>query len=180
MRSLVLLSLCLSLSLSLSLAATTTRCPHGLGDCHSGTTSVIPFLHTFPSNRRAKIQEILGATYANVPPTPAVTGRGQSTAPHVFRPTDYGADPSGVEDSTEGVFKAVDAMLSSSSSSSRRSRRGSNGPSAMAAVSFAAVKKESDDDVYTDLKGAVLDLSGGKFVISKGIVIPPGQPLSVC
>lgn len=64
-------------------------------------------------------------------------------------PADFGADPTGAKDSTQAMQKAVVALLS---------RRG---PS----VSMASN--------ITDLGGATLDLSGGSYLISSPLVIPP-------
>ena len=68
----------------------------------------------------------------------------------MFYPIGYGADPSGVQDSTEAIMAAVaDAALTD------------NGQQLLPGV--------------RDLGGATLDLQGGSFKISKPIVVPPNS-----
>ncbi|KAK1410866.1 hypothetical protein QVD17_37407 [Tagetes erecta] len=68
----------------------------------------------------------------------------------VFYPIGYGADPSGVQDSTAAIIAAVsDASLVD------------NGQQLMAGVN--------------DLGGVVVDFQGGSFRVSKPIVVPPNS-----
>nr|KAJ0222539.1 hypothetical protein LSAT_V11C200072110 [Lactuca sativa] len=68
----------------------------------------------------------------------------------VFYPIGYGGDPSGVEDSTEAIMGAVaDAALID------------NGQQLLPGVK--------------DLGGAIVDLQGGSFKISKPVVLPPNS-----
>ena len=69
----------------------------------------------------------------------------------VVHPTAFGADPSGVRDSTKAMTAAVAALLEKGAASG--ARMGSN---------------------YTDLGGAVLDLQGGTFLLSRPLAIPGG------
>lgn len=68
----------------------------------------------------------------------------------ILRPTDFGADPTGTKDSSQAFASAMAKLLS---------QRGDR--KAMASN-------------ITDLGGATLDLSGGTYLISAPIVIPPG------
>ena len=68
----------------------------------------------------------------------------------ILRPTDFGADPTGTNDSSPAFSSAMAKLLS---------QRG--GRKTMASN-------------ITDLGGATLDLSGGTYLISVPIVIPPG------
>ena len=74
------------------------------------------------------------------------TAHGLSTT---VRPIDYGADPTGKLDSTRGFERAMTALLKLSQTHST-----------MAAG-------------IADLGGATLDLTGGKFLISRPLHIPP-------
>lgn len=68
----------------------------------------------------------------------------------MFYPIGYGGDPSGVEDSTEAIMGAVaDAALID------------NGQQLLPGVK--------------DLGGAIVDLQGGSFKISKPVVLPPNS-----
>ncbi|KAJ0485465.1 putative endo-polygalacturonase [Helianthus annuus] len=68
----------------------------------------------------------------------------------VFYPIGYGADPSGVQDSTAAVMDAVSDACSVG-----------NGQQLLPGVN--------------DLGGAIVDLQGGSFRVSKPIVIPPNS-----
>jgi hypothetical protein len=69
----------------------------------------------------------------------------------ILRPTDFGADPTGATDSSPAFASAVAKLLA---------QRGSD-------------RKTMASNI-TDLGGATLDLSGGTYLISTPIVIPPG------
>jgi hypothetical protein len=64
-------------------------------------------------------------------------------------PADFGADPTGAKDSTQALQAAMQALLAS------------RGPRHAMASNI------------TDLGGATLDLSGGSYLISAPLVIPP-------
>ncbi|KAJ0703362.1 putative endo-polygalacturonase [Helianthus annuus] len=68
----------------------------------------------------------------------------------VFYPIGYGADPSGAQDSTVAVIDAVTDACSVG-----------NGQQLLPGVN--------------DLGGAIVDLQGGSFRISKPIIIPPNS-----
>ena len=69
----------------------------------------------------------------------------------VFNPVIYGADPSGVKDSTGAIHAALNDLF--------RQTNKSSGPTMASGIA--------------DLGGATLDLAGGQYLISKPIVIPP-------
>ena len=69
----------------------------------------------------------------------------------VFNPVIYGADPSGVKDSTAALHAALHDLLAQPNKST--------GPSMASGIA--------------DLGGATLDLVGGQYLISKPLVIPP-------
>jgi hypothetical protein len=110
-------------------------------------------LHTEAKRRAARIQQHYGHHRAVLPPLPT-SSRPQSApvvgAP-IIRPTDFGADPTGATDSSPMMAKALAALLAA---------RG--GPRHTMASNI------------TDLGGATLDLSGGTYLISAPLVIPPG------
>ena len=161
--SLLSLSLALALlALCPTISATPTTedtfpCAHGLGPCTAA--SPVPHRHAFPASRRAAIDTVLGPAYAAISANKAAPAHGAAsgTGLRVFRPVDFGADPSGKTDSTDAVLKAVAALLASS-----------NDSLTLSATTAAAA-------TYVDLRGALLDLTGGNYLISKGIVVPPGQ-----
>ena len=72
-----------------------------------------------------------------------------------FCPTDFGADPTGLVDSTQAVLRAVDSMLAECAG---------NGTAPTAARPMAPGVRNCG--------GAVLDLRGGTYLISAPVVIP--------
>jgi hypothetical protein len=68
----------------------------------------------------------------------------------VFSPLDFGGDPSGLTDSTAAVQGAVAALLADCSAARRLA------------------------NWVRDCGGAVLDLSGGEYLVSAPLAIPPG------
>merc|ERR1711871_1423452 len=72
----------------------------------------------------------------------------------IISPTDFGADPTGRKDSTLGIQQAVSALLKQCDGSERARHYMAKG--------------------IADCGGVVMDLSGGEFLISEPIVIPPG------
>ena len=68
--------------------------------------SPIPMLSAFPNERHDTIRRVLGSAYSSsAPSSPAAAAAG-----HVFRPTDFGADPSGIRDSTQAMRKTISAL----------------------------------------------------------------------
>jgi hypothetical protein len=67
----------------------------------------------------------------------------------LFRPIDYGADPTGTHDSTKAFTVAVAAMLARDGSGTRELASGNK-----------------------DLGGATLDLGGGAYLISAPVHVP--------
>jgi hypothetical protein len=84
-----------------------------------------------------------------VGPVQGINGVLTSVGGSPIVPADFGADPTGTKDSTAAMQAAMSALLS---------RRGP--PVSMASN-------------ITDLGGATLDLSGGSYLISAPLVIPP-------
>lgn len=72
-----------------------------------------------------------------------------SPTPSLIVPADYGADPTGANDSTAAMQAAVHALLAA------------RGPRHTMASNI------------TDLGGATMDLSGGTYLVSAPLVIPP-------
>lgn len=70
----------------------------------------------------------------------------------VFSPLSYGGDPTGLIDSTEAIAKTVTALLASCNSYSQQHLA----------------------SWVVDCDGATLDLSGGNYLISAPLSIPPG------
>ena len=88
------------------------------------------------------------------PPSPLPHGSGSgSTASGLIFPTDFGADPTGHDDSTEAFRKAMAALLS------RNRTIGLNMSSARGVA-------------CADMGGATLHLGGGDYLISEPIIIP--------
>lgn len=108
-------------------------------------------LHAEARSRVARIQQFYGhhssAPLALPPLRPPPTDVAASA---ILRPTDFGADPSGATDSSAAFDKAVAALLS---------QRG---------------QRHTMASNITDLGGATLDLSGGSYLLSHPIVVPPG------
>ena len=77
---------------------------------------------------------------------------GPAPGSRVFSPIDYGADASGATDATAGVAAAVAALLASCAEPTRARLA----------------------DYVFDCAGATLDLSGGEYLISAPLAIPPG------
>ena len=118
---------------------------------------------SFPSSHAARFASVLTST-ATPPPQPRSTATYQRQlplplpaaynvaspqyAPTSFVPIDFGADPTGVNDST-AAFASLLMTL------------------------FAQPHPHPLADGMTDLGGVVIDLSGGDYLISKPIVIPP-------
>lgn len=120
----------------------------------SGNT--VPHAHFFPARRHADIQRTLGMAYASAEANAVsdLRARPSSAAaaaePRVFRPTDYGADPTGASDSFHALNRTVTVML-------------------------GAVLSDPTAVAMGDLGGAVLDLSGGRYAVSQGLVVPAGK-----
>ena len=82
---------------------------------------------------------------------------GQPTADaRAFCPTDFGADPTGLVDSTQAVLRAVDSMLAECAANG-------TAPAPAARPMAPGVR---------NCGGAVLDLRGGTYLISAPVVIP--------
>ena len=94
-----------------------------------------------PPHARARLRAKMGA-WAQVS-APSVGG-------HVFSPIDFGADPSGVTDSTDAVAAAMSALLNAS-----------------------APYGQHGDKWMRDAGDAALDLEGGMYLISAPLVVPP-------
>ena len=107
------------------------------------------WLHAEARARVARIQRHYG--HDAPAPLPARAPLVDAAASAIVRPTDFGADPTGATDSSEAFDKALAALLAP---------RG--GPRRTMASNI------------TDLGGATLDLSGGTYLISRPLVIPPG------
>lgn len=111
-------------------------------EANSHVEAAVPYLEHFHPSRKNTILRLLGGSYASgkVPLTTA--------AATTFRPQDFGADPTGTEDSSDGFTKAISAML--------------------------AIAVPVPGGVYKDLGGASLDLAGGRFSVGSPVSIPKG------
>lgn len=74
---------------------------------------------------------------------------GANASPFIVYPSAFGADPTGIQDSTSAFEQAMNVLLTRKT---------------------ALVKMASN---ITDLGGATLDLEGGQYVISRPVVVPP-------
>lgn len=79
---------------------------------------------------------------------PASTNQGAAVG--TISPVDFGADPTGLKDSTEAFAAAVAALVNTTGRAARPMASG-----------------------ITNLGGATLDLGGGQYLIAAPIVIPP-------
>lgn len=100
----------------------------------------IPFLHNFPSHRRAVIKRTIGPGY-DTWSRPLVDNN------RVFCPTDYGADPMGIKDSSQALSQTIKAALNT-------------------VHNYAETLK--------DLGGTVIDFGGGEYAVSRPVIFPPG------
>ena len=85
-------------------------------------------------------------------PTPAAarrTAKPTATPATTINPIDFGADPTGKQDSTEAMLKAMGALLNATGKASHHMASG-----------------------IVDLGGSTLDLQGGQYLISKPLVVP--------
>ena len=98
----------------------------------------IPHAHHFPAHRQRTIQRVLGSAYS-------ASCEADPSSSRVFRPTDYGADPLGVADSSDAIDKAIQAMTASAA---------------------------PGEDGFVSLGGAILDLAGGNYSVSRSVVFP--------
>ena len=108
-------------------------------------------LHLEARARVERIQQFYGHSSAPAALPPARPPRTDAAASAILRPTDFGADPSGATDSSAAFDKAVAALLT---------QRGG--------------QRHTMASNITDLGGATLDLSGGSYLLSRPIVVPPG------
>ena len=91
---------------------------------------------------------LYGSLRSPLPPTLTPSNSSVLPSPPIIYPTDFGADPSGRNDSSAALALAVAALLKGGA------------PHHMA-------------EGITDLGGATLDLAGGQYLLSSPIVIPP-------
>jgi hypothetical protein len=107
-------------------------------------------LHTEAKRRAARIQQHYGHQHTAVQHTTIPRAPTTAGAASIIRPADFGADATGATDSSPMMAKAMAALLAA------------RGPHHTMASNI------------TDLGGATLDLSGGTYLISAPLVIPPG------
>ena len=134
----------ITLFISLVFAVTVSHgvhpCRHGLGEC-SGFSSV-PLRHHFPTHRQQTIERVLANAYDSA--ASRYDAHPDASSQGVFRPSDFGGDPTGLKDSSDAFDKLIDAMFPHSSLP------------------------------MTDIGGAFLDLTGATYTVSRPIVIPAG------
>jgi hypothetical protein len=98
-----------------------------------------------PHPNRAEHHRRASALLSRTPAVPAVDPNAT-----VFKPADFGADPTGVADSTAALTRAVRAMLG-----------------------LGRADRKDTFGLY-DLGGATLDLSGGIYRVSSPVALPVG------
>ena len=107
-------------------------------------------LHVEAKRRAGRIQQHYGHRLT-VPSLPPITRQPATTVgAAIIRPSDFGADPTGATDSSPMMTKAMAGLLAA------------RGPRHTMASNI------------TDLGGVTLDLSGGTYLISAPLVVPPG------
>jgi len=102
-----------------------------------------------PSNKQHHVHQILGETLYQTSQSivsTSVSFKGDTTP--LINPVDYGADPTGVMDSTEAFEKALSVALS-----------------------YGAPNVSLSDGIY-DCGGATIYLGGGDYLLSKTLTIP--------
>jgi hypothetical protein len=110
-------------------------------------------LHAELARRSRGIGQVYGHQLPSSMPTQySILALSAATTSPLISPTSYGADPTGLRDSTQGMAMAVAAVLDS------YGERGGRNLS-------APVK---------DLGGATLDLLGGTYLVSEPLVFPSG------
>ena len=113
----------------------------------------IPHLSSFPSKRQQTIRSVLGSSYSSLS---SLSSTAQSSL-RIFQPSDFGCDPTGQIDASVCFDDTLKAFLGSAINA-------------------------SSTDMYSDLGGAVLDLSGGEnapFAICHlpSVTLPKTKPL---
>ena len=107
-------------------------------------------LHAEAMRRSHATARLHGHDLQSSAPVVARVSRATKSPHSLVVPTDFGADPTGVKDSTAAFAAAMEVLLKPRGT---RHTMASN---------------------ITDLGGATLDLSGGTYLISAPLVIPPG------
>eukprot|EP00948_MAST-09A_sp_MAST-9A-sp1_P002833 g2833.t1 len=105
--------------------------------------SSIPEIDKFPTKHRTTIEKLLGSHYNKPSSTSFSSSSGES---HVFFPEDYGADPSGLKDSSDAFDKLINDMFLT----------------------------HDFGEAFYDLGGAYIHLAGGHYALSRPLLLPCG------
>ena len=129
----------------------------------SGLKSFHHHRAAFPAKRRREIDMVLGKAYSSTSnirlASSAVDPASGGASPvdtGYYSPRNYGGDPSGRTDSSSALAKAIAAMTAQGFEKEEQQEEKSGGCS------------------FHDLGGAVLDLSGGIWSVSRTVLFPAG------